>query len=362
MTGPRARTDAVLWRQLDGPGMEQCRSTETGLSGVVVVWAGTAWRLDYEVRCDDRWRTREVVVQAYAGEVARNTRLQVDERGSWLIDGDARPDLQGCVDVDLGFSPSTNTLPIRRLGLHVRESATIDAAWMEFPSLAVRRVPQRYTRLDERTYRYENLPTGFSAEMTVDEGGLVVSYPPGWERVAGSSTESPLFAPSPTAGPGDRAALYDGLIGSWHVDVLDYEEDGSRRTSVGEWHFGWALEGRAVQDVFIVPARGERDDLSAWPKGNRYGTTIRFYDPARQAWRIVWINPVTGAFNTLLAHRQGDAIVQEGVNDGMLMRWTFAAVERDRFHWVGEESTDGGNTWHTRAEFFARRTSFAPLR
>jgi hypothetical protein len=361
------KEQAVLWRWLDGSGIEHCRISEGAtptLAGMVLVRSGDMpWRIEYEVRCDDVWRTRAVTIHAQADVTPRSLTLKVDEQTRWRVSEEERPDLNGCLDVDLGFSPSTNTLPIRRLRLGVQQSASIDAAWVEFPSLAVRRLPQRYTRLDEYTYRYENGPSGFSAELTVDPHGLILAYPPGWERVDRSEDASPLFSNSSSAELGDAVSLYRGLIGRWDIEVIDYEDDGTRRTSQGEWHFGWALEGRAVQDVFIVPARTLRPGAVESRRGNRYGTTVRFYDPTLRAWRIVWVNPVSGAVNSLTARVEGDAIVQEGTDsDGSLIRWSFVEIGRSRFHWVGEKSTDAGRTWQTRAEFFGRRASFAQLR
>lgn len=171
-----------------------------------------------------------------------------------------------------------------------------------------------------------------------------------------------LFSTGAAPELGDAAPLYGDLIGAWDVDVIDYDEDGSRHRSRGEWHFAWALEGRAVQDVFVVPVRASRRRANLPRRGNRYGTTLRFFDPERKTWRIIWINPVTGAVNSLAARKEGSAIVQEGVNDdGHRIRWTFAEIARDSFHWVGDLSKDGGVTWKTQAEFFARRMSFAPL-
>jgi hypothetical protein len=80
--------------------------------------------------------------------------LNRDAKGSWTIDGQAVRSLKGCSDVDLGCSPSTNTLPIRRLGLGIGSAKTIQAAWIRFPALTVEKAAQTYTRLDEFTYRY----------------------------------------------------------------------------------------------------------------------------------------------------------------------------------------------------------------
>ena len=346
--------------------MEVCRvmQEDSGVrleGNVLLVSQGVSWQVHYAIRCDPGWVTREVDVRA-TGSAPHTISMRVDEEGRWWVNGAVREDLELCTDVDLGFSPSTNTLPIRRLHLELDRAATIQAAWVEFPTFAVQRVAQRYTRVGDRSYRYENLPTGFHADIAVDAMGLVTGYPPGWDRVDGDASGSPLFSGGPAEPPGDTMSLYAGLIGSWTVDVIDYDARGGRFTSTGEWHFAWVLEGRAVQDVFIVPGRDRRSDLRTMQR-NRYGTTVRFCDPATGLWRITWINPVTGAINRLTARRQGMAIVQVGTDDdGTMRRWTFVEVTRDRFHWVGEESGDSGSTWRKGAEFFGRRTSFAPMR
>ncbi len=94
------------------------------------------------------------------------------------------PAIEGLVDVDLGFTPATNTLPIRRLTRAVGEAVDVTAAWVRFPELTVEPLPQRYVRLDERRYRYASSGGAFVAELEVDDLGLVVRYEGGWERVA----------------------------------------------------------------------------------------------------------------------------------------------------------------------------------
>lgn len=180
---------AVVWRQLDGRGMEHSRLTDDDgaplIEGTaVVVEAAVPWRLTYEVRCDIAWRTRSALVSGRAGATDRRLTIDADGQGRWTVDGQPRADLDGCLDVDLGFTPSTNTLPLRRLRLAIGADATIDVAWMEFPGLAVTRAAQRYTRLAERTYRFEHLATGFVADLDVDADGFVVTYPDGWTRLA----------------------------------------------------------------------------------------------------------------------------------------------------------------------------------
>jgi hypothetical protein len=171
-----------------------------------------------------------------------------------------------------------------------------------------------------------------------------------------SSVVEVLHSSKPSSELGSAAAVYDWLIGSWNVRVVDYDVDGTAHESRGEWHFGWVLEGRAVQDVFIVPSREERS--TRLPKdGNRYGTSLRTYDPNIEAWRITWINPVRQVQNHLVGKKVGDEIVQEGLdeNGSMSIRWCFREITENSFRWTGEESNDNGKTWQLGAEFFAVR-------
>jgi hypothetical protein len=171
-----------------------------------------------------------------------------------------------------------------------------------------------------------------------------------------------LTAPEPSLPRGGSRDLYDGLVGSWDAEVVDHLPDGSDRRQSAEMHFAWVLEGRALQDLWIAPARRERQPLEKTPApGNRYGTTLRVYDPKLDAWRITWINPVTGVETRLVGRRVGSQIIQTGSDaDGRLVRWVFAELRRDFFHWRGETSVDGGGSWTCDTEFFARRRNLDP--
>lgn len=366
----RLHLETIIWRRCDVPGMEHASLLVSNdareLTGVVILSSGEAHRLDYTVACDAAWRTRRVSVRAARGTTASDVTVRVDDEGRWWVNGEARADLADCLDIDLGFSPSTNTLPIRRLQLSIGEQADIRAAWMRFPELDVQPVWQRYRRLADRLYRYENPESGFRADVLVDAEGLVVQYPPGWERVEDGPSEryaGPLFSTGRAADISEDEDLYGWLLGSWDLDVIDHDANGGRRTGKGEVHFAWVLEGRAIQDVWIMPPRSERRAGELPAIGNRYGTTIRAYDPAIRAWRVTWINPATGAHNELIGRRVAGEIVQEGMDaGGAAIRWRFVDIRPDAFRWIGETSRDGGATWTTGAEFIARRTGTRPLR
>ena len=102
----------------------------------------------------------------------------------WWLAGQEQKILRGCHDIDFGFTPATNTLPIRRLKLGVGRKAKVTAAWVQFPSLEIEPLPQCYTRLTEHCYWYESGDGAFVAEIEVDELGLVTHYSGGWKRIA----------------------------------------------------------------------------------------------------------------------------------------------------------------------------------
>lgn len=166
-----------------------------------------------------------------------------------------------------------------------------------------------------------------------------------------------LAAPGPSRLAGSNADLYDGLIGDWEGEVVDHLPGGTDRRQSVEMHFARVLEGRAVQDLWISPAIRERAGAKVGEKdGNRYGTTLRVYDPKIDAWRVTWWNPVTGVETRLVGRRVGSEIVQTGSDgDGRLVRWVFDHVGPDAFHWRGEGSDDGGRTWVCETEFSAHR-------
>lgn len=151
---------------------------------------------------------------------------------------------------------------------------------------------------------------------------------------------------------------YGWLIGSWELDVLQYwGTDVSAQGIKGEVHFGWVLEGFAVQDVWIMPRRPDRTGQLD-KRLNMYGTTLRVWDPVIEAWRITWRNPAGDHHEDQIGRRVGKDIVQLGTRpDGTPTRWMFTEVTPDSFRWTGESLGPDGRTWRLEGEFKARRTA-----
>ncbi|HKG25476.1 MAG TPA: putative glycolipid-binding domain-containing protein [Thermomicrobiales bacterium] len=207
---PVGRT--VMWRIPNEPGSEIAEVTGTPGDGwrlrghVHLVEEDAPVRVSYLVLCDDHWTTRYADVEFYRGPgESRFVQLLRDPDLGWqrreATSRDAAPALEfetlagldDAIDVDLEFSPITNTLPIRRLAPRTGNSVDLTAAWVRFPALTVEPSRQTYTRLAAKRYRFASA-TGYVAEIEVDDLGLVVDYGDVWERVA--VTDAPWSRPN----------------------------------------------------------------------------------------------------------------------------------------------------------------------
>ncbi len=164
-----------------------------------------------------------------------------------------------------------------------------------------------------------------------------------------------LVADGPDPEHAEALMLFGRFVGEWDFDWAAYDDDGHQvATESGEWIFGWVLGGRAVQDVWIIPSR-ERCSRLGLPEGE-HGTTIRVYDPERDAWLVTWNGPLRRVRRTFVARRSGDSIVQDGRNEeGDSVRWIFSDIADDSFTWWSLCSAGGGETWQLREEMHVRR-------
>jgi hypothetical protein len=169
-----------------------------------------------------------------------------------------------------------------------------------------------------------------------------------------------LHSDAPAPDRADKLSLYGFLVGSWQTEIHAHAEDGTRHAYKGEIHAGWVLEGRAIQDVWMIPPRSERRPgapLQPLPvTGSWYGTTLRVYDPGIDAWHILWSDPAKMFFARQVGRARGEDIVQEGKHEsGALLRWSFTKIKPGSFHWLGEVSVDGGANWRLQVEVLAQR-------
>jgi hypothetical protein len=163
-----------------------------------------------------------------------------------------------------------------------------------------------------------------------------------------------LQADGPHPEHADKLMLFGRLVGSWDTVGRFLDAEGNViRESTGEWHFGWVLEGRVIQDVLISPPREGREPTE---QSKAYDAAVRAYDPKIDAWRVTVVAPVYGATVNLVAREHDNEIWLEGRGpDDALLRWTFSEFSDERVRWQGFVSRDEGVTWVRDEEIILHR-------
>jgi hypothetical protein len=184
--GDPSLISARLWKGGELPFMELFSLWQHG-GGHVLQGQVTGLREDrpfalrYRVRCDEAWCTREVWLELDTPPQVRELRITVNRSQQWTVNGTHHPGLDGLFDVDIQASPSTNTLPFRRLCMTPGGSYVVTAAWIKVPGLEIEPIPQQYTCADAHHLHYRS--GGFTAEIEVDALGLVERYGNFWQRI-----------------------------------------------------------------------------------------------------------------------------------------------------------------------------------
>jgi hypothetical protein len=152
------------------------------------------YRLDYALDASENFVTRTLGVTVRGGGWNRRLRLGHDGSGRWTCEAseDGRIGLpapggevsaiEGAMDCDLGLSPMTNLMPVRRHSLHA-QPAEVDflMAWVSVPALELQPSRQRYEHVRRQgsgsVVRYVGEHRDYVGELVLDEDGLVLLYP-----------------------------------------------------------------------------------------------------------------------------------------------------------------------------------------
>lgn len=149
-----------------------------------------------------------------------------------------------------------------------------------------------------------------------------------------------LFAGEQNPDMEGKLNIFEPLIGAWDLKWTGYDRNGNTQTEIGEWFFFWALEGRMLQDLWIIPSMQNRGK-EGYPKGE-YGTTLRYYDKKQEKWKASWFGPLHNSFVSFTINRTDEEIILESEpNAEMQRRWIFSQIQPDSFHWRGEKLRDG---------------------
>jgi uncharacterized protein len=194
-----------VWVKDDPVGMEHAELTVGGdalaARSVALGSVPVPYRLDLDLTADADWLTQRVMMTATGDGWASSLVLERDPAGRWSGSRSAErsqpPEVAASVptgtvepadipadafDIDVQWSPVTNLMPIRRLGLdRAGRAGTLTMAWVSVPSLALTLDEQHYTLLGAHEgdvcVRFENDDGFFTVVVRRDTDGVVLDYP-----------------------------------------------------------------------------------------------------------------------------------------------------------------------------------------
>ena len=159
-----------------------------------------------------------------------------------------------------------------------------------------------------------------------------------------------LEATGPNPSLGDQAKVLGRLVGTWEVEYTDFMKDGTTLHRTGEFMVSWIMDGRALQDLWIVDPWGKHKDREVY-------TDVHYFDAKSRTWHATFVDPQDGSVARFTASEMGnDRFVLETKEiDSGETRWSFNDIGPDSFIWRDEGSSDGGKTWKLRSEYHMKR-------
>jgi uncharacterized protein len=153
------------------------------LSGTAIfLFNQMSCHLSYEVSTNAHWQTSTASVSGRVGKLAVALTITPTVNGHWSINGLEMKTAAGCIDLDLGFTPATNLIAIRRLSLEIGERSPAPAAWLEFPNFELKILEQYYHRISHHQYKYAAPQVDYTSILEVDRYGAITRYPSLWEQ------------------------------------------------------------------------------------------------------------------------------------------------------------------------------------
>jgi hypothetical protein len=164
-----------------------------------------------------------------------------------------------------------------------------------------------------------------------------------------------LKAMGPHPSLGDQAKVFDRLVGTWDVEYTDFLKDGKVTHRSGEFIVGWVMDGRAIQDFWIVYPSGTHEEREVY-------SDLRYYDPKSRSWPAIFIDVEHASVARFTGGAAGDdrIVLDTSDFDCTDTRWSINDIRSGSFVWREEESLDGGKTWRLLAEHHMKRRGAAP--
>lgn len=152
----------------------------------------------------------------------------------------------------------------------------------------------------------------------------------------------------------EKLMLFGQFIGDWKIESQWFLPNNISPKGSGEVHFGWILDGNAIQDVWM----GKVENPPPGFPETGSGTTIRFYDSIIDKWQCIWIAPKSNTVGIFIAQKIDDEIILEGkTKEGYLERWIYSEITAQSFQWRAVESYDNKKTWKLVQKISAKKVN-----
>ena len=177
----------IIWTGIEYHSLENCIVTimdkGSGIkSSIIGVYTNEIYKIEYRIRTNQFWETIFCEIKSQLYNKVEVIDFRKEGKESWYVNGQPDEKLNGCIDIDISLTPFTNTLPINRLKLLEKEDQQIKVLYVDVLGRKMMPVQQKYTRISQTDYKYENVPNDFESVISVDNLGLVVKYPGLFER------------------------------------------------------------------------------------------------------------------------------------------------------------------------------------
>ena len=165
-----------------------------------------------------------------------------------------------------------------------------------------------------------------------------------------------LQATGPHPSLGDHARVLGRLVGTWDVEYMDIDKDGKAIHRSGELLVGWIMDGRAIEDLWIVYPSATGEDREVY-------ADVRYFDAKSGTWPAIFVDPQIASVATFTGGAVGDNRLVLDSHDlvaGQTRRWSFNDIRPDSLVFRDEASSDHGTTWTLKSEYHMKRRGAAP--
>lgn len=183
----------LLWAGREYHSIENCLVDTTNkgseiTSTIIGHYDNKIYQVEYRIKTNHNWETVFFEINSRHSNRIQSLLFEGDGKGNWTSNNKQASQFKGCIDIDIPLTPFTNTLPINRLKLIQDQEQEIQVIYLDLLEEQIKPVRQKYKRLSNTEYHYENVPNDFEANIQVDESGFVIDYPMLFVRTAALKT------------------------------------------------------------------------------------------------------------------------------------------------------------------------------